>query len=595
MVDFSYYIPPRLREPLRQARGLGYSLIDNVIGLDDGYQSGGERLGTAIRENPMGVARSVGGSILEGIGDTISDPLGTIQGVAQGIGQSYSRASQGAAAYLPEGVELKDATMEQIRMANDAYLADVTNLASVVPATRAVGTAGRTAMRVGRMANDAVGADAIGLVRAVAQGDLEGVGEVFQRGREPQSLSAKDPNDIGGVKRVPVRGYEPSDIARLESNIGLRDEKGRAKPEALEAMASQFDAFGNRINNIKPDAKTGLTHNHPASNVRMNTPIEEQKVAKKVRGEANPRREVTLKVGDALVAAFGDRTVADTDILGYSGQTLDTPQSMLGGSGYIRDAKNKRIWASDEDVTTPILASLQRAADQGFDPKLIFTSMGAQSSDFATDEIFRDYVRNVDVDPSLREFLAKRLLMPSSDFNDKNFPMQDLISGGNSRRNRVGLLDGVENYFDTLTGSNRRGVWQAMDNAAFRDAGLPVGEMRIAQTDPDLLYANPFDTGLNIGIPILDSTVSPNSLHHIYPTSILGEYGGSTAVQIPAAITFREFLNSRRGLREGTNPTNPAQDQRSFLMSHKNIISPVDQQMVDEIGQFEEYWRRFNR
>ncbi len=118
MVDFNYYIPPRLREPLRQARGLGYSLIDNVIGLDDGYQSGGERLGAAIRKNPMGVARSVGGSILEGIGDTISDPLGTIQGVAQGIGQSYSRASQGAAAYLPEGVELKDATMEQIRMEN---------------------------------------------------------------------------------------------------------------------------------------------------------------------------------------------------------------------------------------------------------------------------------------------------------------------------------------------------------------------------------------------------------------------------------------------------------------------------------------------
>ena len=91
---------------------------------------------------------------------------------------------------LPEGVELKDATMDQIRAANDAYLADVTNLASVVPATKAVGTAGRTAMRVGRMANDAIGADAIGLARAVAQGDLEGVGEVFQRSGEGGSVGA---------------------------------------------------------------------------------------------------------------------------------------------------------------------------------------------------------------------------------------------------------------------------------------------------------------------------------------------------------------------------------------------------------------------
>jgi hypothetical protein len=587
MVDFNYYIPPRLREPLRQARGLGYSLIDNVIGLDDGYESGGERLGTAIRQDPMGVARSVGGSLLESVGDTISDPLGAIQGVAQGIGQSYSRASQGAAAYLPEGVELKDATMEQIRMANDAYLADVTNLASVVPATKAVGSAGRTAMRVGRMANDAIGADAIGLARAVAQGDLEGVGEVFQRSGEGGSVGAK-------ILRDPVRGYDQEEIARLEANVGLRDDKGRAKPEALEAMASQFDASGNRISNIRPDAKTGLTNMHPAANVRMNTPIEEQKVVTKTRGEANPRREVKLKVGDALVAAFGDRAVADTDILGYSGRMLDNPQSMLGGSGYIRDAKNDRIWASDEEVTKPILASLERAAEQGFTPRLIYTAMGAQASDFATDQLLRDYIRGVDIDPALRQVLADRLVA-SKDFNDKNFPMEDLISGGNSRRNMVGLLDGVEDYFDTMTGTNRRAVWQALDNSKFRDAGIPIGEARIAQTDPDLLYANPFDTGLNIGTPVLGSSVSPQSFHNIYPTGILGEYYGSTATQIPAAITFREFFNSRRGLREGINPTSPASDQRSFLMSHKNIISPVDQQMVDEIGQFEEYWRRFNR
>ena len=569
-----------MRKYLRGAGNLGYSLLDNVIGFDDGYDTTGELLGRYIRQDPMGAAKTIGGGVLDSIVGAVKDPIGTITDTATGIASSAGSASQGAAAYLPEGVALKDATYEQIRDANEAFLADITNVASVVPAVKGATTALRAA-------DNAVGADARGLVRAVAQGDLEGVGEVFQRSGKGGSVGAK-------ILRDPVRGYDPEEIARLEANVGLRDDKGRAKPEALEAMASQFDASGNRISNIRPDAKTGLTNMHPAANVRMNTPIEEQKVVTKTRGEANPRREVTLKVGDALIAAFGDRVVADTDILGYSGRMLDNPQSMLGGSGYIRDAKNDRIWASDEEVTKPILASLERAAEQGFTPRLIYTAMGAQASDFATDQLLRDYIRGVDIDPSLRQVLADRLIA-SKDFNDKNFPMEDLISGGNSRRNMVGLLDGVEDYFDTMTGTNRRAVWQALDNSKFRDAGIPIGEARIAQTDPDLLYANPFDTGLNIGTPVLGSSVSPQSFHNIYPTGILGEYYGSTATQIPAAITFREFFNSRRGLREGINPTSPASDQRSFLMSHKNIISPVDQQMVDEIGQFEEYWRRFNR
>lgn len=569
-----------MRKYLRGAGNLGYSLLDNVIGFDDGYDTTGELLGRYIRQDPMDAAKTIGGGVLDSIVGAVKDPIGTITDTATGIASSASSASQGAAAYLPEGVALKDATYEQIRDANEAFLADITNVASVVPAVKGATTALRAA-------DNAVGADARGLVRAVAQGDLEGVGEVFQRSGKGGSVGAK-------ILRDPVRGYDPEEIARLEANVGLRDDKGRAKPEALEAMASQFDASGNRISNIRPDAKTGLTNMHPAANVRMNTPIEEQKVVTKTRGEANPRREVTLKVGDALIAAFGDRVVADTDILGYSGRMLDNPQSMLGGSGYIRDAKNDRIWASDEEVTKPILASLERAAEQGFTPRLIYTAMGAQASDFATDQLLRDYIRGVDIDPSLRQVLADRLIA-SKDFNDKNFPMEDLISGGNSRRNMVGLLDGVEDYFDTMTGTNRRAVWQALDNSKFRDAGIPIGEARIAQTDPDLLYANPFDTGLNIGTPVLGSSVSPQSFHNIYPTGILGEYYGSTATQIPAAITFREFFNSRRGLREGINPTSPASDQRSFLMSHKNIISPVDQQMVDEIGQFEEYWRRFNR
>ena len=372
MVDFNRY--------LRNAGNVGYSLLDNVIGFDDGYDTTGELLGRAFREDPMGTAKAIGSGALDSVIGAVQDPVGTIKDTATGIASSAKSASGGAAAYLPEGVELKDATYEQIRDANEAFLADITNVASVVPAIKGTTSAIRAA-------DNAVGADARGLIRAVAQGDLEGVGEVFQRGREGQSLSAaKNPNKIAGVDRVAVRGYEPSLIAELESNIGLRDEKGRAIPAALEAMASQFDKFGNRINNIKPDRKTGLTHNHPASNVRMNTAIEEQKTVTRKRNEANARKNTQIKVGDMLVPAFGDRMVADTDILGFSGQMLDNPVSKYGGSGYIRDGINDRIWASDDKVVNSLVQTLERAGQAG-NPRLVYGTMGGQASDFATDEM----------------------------------------------------------------------------------------------------------------------------------------------------------------------------------------------------------------
>lgn len=583
MAGIEQYIPPNLRRPIRDIGSLGYSLLDNVVGIDDGYDSAGERLGRQVRENPVGMAKAMGGGLLSGAANAVMNPIDTVKGVASGIGQSYSRASRGADSYLPDGVDLASATVDQMRAANDAYLADVVGVAGVVPAARAATGAARMASNID---TGALAADTIGLGRAIGSGDLGLIGEVLQQSGEAQGLSADIP-------RIPVRGYDPQMISLLESNFGLRDESGRANPDALRALASQFDAFGNRISSIQPDKKTGLTYKHPASNVRMNTPIEEQVVRSISRGEANPRMATALREGEGLIAALGDRVVADRNILGYSGQTLTDPQKMFGGTGYLRDSVNNRIWASDEAFTSPLLKSLNRASDEGLDPRMIYTSMGAQSSDFATNGLIRDFVRDVNVDPNLRQVLANKL-KASKDFTDKDFPFDDLISGGGSRRNVTGLLDGVDEYIGKMNGSQRRAIWQAMDSAPFRDAGIPIGEMRLAQTDPDLMHANPLDTGLNLGRPDLSKGLSQTSMHPVYPTSIMGAYDGSLPVQVPAAITFRDFFNQRRGLLDGFDETKASSDQRSFQMSHGGIVSEVDGQMVDEVGKFTDYWRAFN-
>ena len=123
------YIPPNLRGPIRDAGNIGYSILDNVIGIEDGYRSAGERFKDELFENPKGVAKQIGSGMLEGAKGLLSDPIGTAIGTAKGVitdvAQSTDRAARGAAGYLPEGVELKSATMEQIRAANDAYTGDL--------------------------------------------------------------------------------------------------------------------------------------------------------------------------------------------------------------------------------------------------------------------------------------------------------------------------------------------------------------------------------------------------------------------------------------------------------------------------------------
>ena len=107
MANVNRYIPPNLREPLRQGGGAFMSLLDNVIGLDNDYDSAGERFGRQVRQDPVGTAKAVGGNILDSFTGFVQDPVGTLKEGAQEFGQSYNRASQGAVAYLPEGVELR--------------------------------------------------------------------------------------------------------------------------------------------------------------------------------------------------------------------------------------------------------------------------------------------------------------------------------------------------------------------------------------------------------------------------------------------------------------------------------------------------------
>jgi hypothetical protein len=148
------------------------------------------------------------------------------------------------------------------------------------------------------------------------------------------------------------------------------------------------------------------------------------------------------------------------------------------------------------------------------------------------------------------------------------------------------------NFLDGLTGTDRWNLWQLMDRAELKRAGLPdINLARRSITDPRLMDVVPFDAGLTIGRPTggllsIDSGVVP---HPTYPAQLAGAYEGGLERSIPGAILWRDFFNQRRA-----SGASPGGDQRSFLMNANRIKQDIDQQTVDEANQFFEQLRGLN-
>jgi len=146
-----------------------------------------------------------------------------------------------------------------------------------------------------------------------------------------------------------------------------------------------------------------------------------------------------------------------------------------------------------------------------------------------------------------------------------------------------------DNLANDLTGSQRWTLWQELDRAAFRDAGLPdVGLARRAITDPRLLNSVPFDSGLTMGSMTGRLLDNPDVPHPTYNTQIEGSYlGGIDPVAGP--VMWREFFDARR-----MSGASTGSDQRSFLMNSPRIAQKVDQQMIDEAAAMREAVRGVN-
>lgn len=130
-------------------RSLGYALLDNVIGFDDDYRTAGERLGSAIKDNPRAVAKSVVDGVTGSIGDFATrvreeGPASALTGSLQDYSESLLEAglnlSGGTQGYMDRGMTQAEA--------RDAQLGDAMLVSELIPLVGGAGLAARSAKSV---------------------------------------------------------------------------------------------------------------------------------------------------------------------------------------------------------------------------------------------------------------------------------------------------------------------------------------------------------------------------------------------------------------------------------------------------------------
>lgn len=310
---------------------------------------------------------------------------------------------------------------------------------------------------------------------------------------------------------------------------------------------------------------------HPSSRVRYATPVEEIPFQVTETGLAVPQQYVDIAdlQGQVLVPAFGDRTRAGGLLTRIGDEELMNPVELQGGADFMRSGWG--AWASEPDAMQTKARHIARIADEyGVDPIMVYTAMGAQAGDFS--RMMSDAMMQ-QIRPSMHNYVHPEAVQRFDAYVRENIdPDWSGILSPDAPRE-----------INQMTGSNRRLLWQEMDRRGYMDDGFPsVGNTRVAITDPRLLNADPFQSGLTMSRlnQGFDTVPTPEAAHATYGSMLPGEYIGGLLEQVPGEMMWRDWFAARRAAGARTSS-----DQRSFMMSPNNR-QLVDQQLVDTISQY---------
>jgi hypothetical protein len=140
----------KARSEAPKQKGLSYTdlLIDNIVGLDNEYESFGEAFGKSFNEDEIGTLKNMAVSAYEGAKEFVTSPIETSKDIATEISDSVSRLgaeSLDGRIKRMYGVGYQDATEEQVTKAREAVIGDAITASSLVPAAKGATTVAKVA------------------------------------------------------------------------------------------------------------------------------------------------------------------------------------------------------------------------------------------------------------------------------------------------------------------------------------------------------------------------------------------------------------------------------------------------------------------
>jgi hypothetical protein len=366
---------------------------------------------------------------------------------------------------------------------------------------------------------------------------------------------------MGKIKVAKEIAEGIGNVAKKVSQYGLTPE--RSLPRF---------GFG-KIGEPKRETSTKTVRHQVSQNV-LKRPIEEMSATysppRSTMKEDRILRPDDLKVGDVIIPAVGDTTLAGHELRSINDIELDKPVNLQGGGAFARD--NPDVWASDKGAISALDRRIERAHDQAKGGRVLLahTTMAGPAVDFA--QMPNEIVRQM--------LLQSRMADDPSAINDfdkfmretqwtKDYPPVPKFPGLKS--------DELEGYLrESSSGTARKKMIKGLAQDQWQARGAPdVASARWSTIEPSLLNQPSGMVGHAISEVQPGGIVSnPEVPHPTYNTNYSGNYLGRFEEPIPRDIMLPEFMAKQEG------KTNRSQIDRAQLMG--DIRQPITQEIIEK-------------
>jgi len=215
-------------------KGMGYVelLVDNIIGLDNKYESFGEKLGTEFNKDELGFLKNIAVGAYEGAKEFVTSPVDTTKSVVKDIADSVQRlGTEDLDMRLKRlyNVTYADATDEQVNRARESVFGDALTALELVPAGAATAVVAKQALKSG------AGKQAIDFAKRI-EVDPDAVGSLGGNIR----LAPKDTSDFDRSQITPVQRKSTDTLPKSEVSPLIKESTDKRLFET-GAIDSSFD------------------------------------------------------------------------------------------------------------------------------------------------------------------------------------------------------------------------------------------------------------------------------------------------------------------------------------------------------------------